>query len=93
MSTQTEFISPKIIPPLDDDFRPAVLANRNFQSQVKPVGIPLVIGLERGWGEFSRFETDVFPEDHPNAEANFQYIERLVKFLLWQRGGFRVYIG
>jgi predicted NBD/HSP70 family sugar kinase len=88
-----ELISPKIIPPLDESFRPAVLANRNFQMLVKPVGAPLVIGLERSGGEFTRFETSVYPEGHPNAEANFQYVERLVKFLLWQRGGFRVYIG
>jgi predicted NBD/HSP70 family sugar kinase len=93
MSHQIELILPQIIPPLDENFRPAVLANRNFQSQVKPVGVPLVIGLERSGDEFSQFETTVFPEDHPNAGANFQYVERLVKFLLWQRGGFRVYIG
>lgn len=88
-----ELILPKIFPLLDEGFRPAVLANRNFRAQVEPVGVPLVIGLERSGGEFSRFETTVYPEDHPNAGANFQYIERLVKFLLWQRGGFRVYIG
>lgn len=93
MSQYLELISPKIIPPLDEDFRPAVLANRNFQAQVRPVGIPLAIGLERSGGEFSRFETSVYPEKHPKAAANFQYVERLVKFLLWQRGGFRVYIG
>ena len=93
MSHSVALISPKIFPPLDDGFRPAVLANRNFQAQVKPVGVPLVIGLERSAGEFSRFETTVYPEDHPEAEANFRYVERLVKFLLWQRGGFRVYIG
>ena len=88
-----ELIPPKITPPLDEGFRPAVLANRNYQAQVKPVGVPLVIGLERSGGEVSRFETSVYPEGHPNAKANFQYVERLVKFLLWQRGGFRVYIG
>jgi len=91
--SQLELISPKIIPPLDEGFRPAALANRNFGSQVKSVGVPLVIGLERCKGEMSRFETAVFPEGHPKAQANLQYIERLVKFLLWQRGGFRVYIG
>jgi predicted NBD/HSP70 family sugar kinase len=85
--------SPKILPPLDGGFRPAALANRNFQAQVKPVEVPLVIGLERSAGEFSRFETTVYPENHPGAGANFQYVERLVKFLLWQRGGFKVYIG
>jgi len=92
MSTM-ELIPPKIIPPLDENFRPASLANRNFQTQTKLIGPPLVIGLERCEGELSRFETSVLPEDHPDAGANFQYIERLVKFLLWQRGGFRVYIG
>jgi len=93
MSRQMELLYPKVSPPLDEAFRPAVLANRNFQSQVLPVGVPLVIGLERSGGEFSRFETSVFPAGHPNAGSNFQYVERLVKFLLWQRGGFRVYIG
>ncbi|MBN1450101.1 MAG: ROK family protein [Anaerolineales bacterium] len=88
-----ELVCPKILPPLDEGFRPAILANRNFQAQVRPVGVPLVIGLERSEGEFSRFETSVYPEDHPRAGVNFQYVERLVKFLLWQRGGFRVYIG
>lgn len=93
MSHPIALVSPKILPPLDESFRPAVLANRNFQAQVKLVGVPLVIGLERSAGEFSRFETTVYPEDHPGAEANFQYVERLVKFLLWQRGGFKVYVG
>jgi predicted NBD/HSP70 family sugar kinase len=93
MSRDMELILPKIFPPLDEGFRPAILANRNFQAQVKPVGVPLVIGLERSGGEFSRFETTVYPEDNPKAGTNFQYVERLVKFLLWQRGGFRVYIG
>lgn len=88
-----ELISPGIIPPLDEGFRPASLANRNFRARTRPVGVPLAIGLERCEGELSRFETTVFPEDHPDAGANFQYVERLVKFLLWQRGGFRVYIG
>jgi predicted NBD/HSP70 family sugar kinase len=88
-----DLITPNIQPPLDEVFRPAILANRNFLAQVEPVGIPLVVGLERNGSECSRFETMIFPEDHPKAGANFQYIERLVKFLLWQRGGFRIYIG
>ena len=93
MDKQTDKILPKILPPLDEDFRPAVLANRYFQAQVRLVGVPLIIGLERNRGEFSRFETSIYPDSHPQANANFQYVERLVKFLLWQRGAFRVYIG
>ena len=57
------------------------------------VAAPLVIGLERSNGEIGRYETLVLPPDHPNAAANLAYVERLVKFLLWQRGGHTIYIG
>ncbi len=93
MSNGFSLIRPKIIPPLDAEFRPAVLANHAFQKQMEGVGIPLVIGIERDAGKLSRFETLVFPEDHPNSESNLPYVERLVKFLLWQRGGYRLFIG
>ena len=85
-------IRPQTQPPLDANFRPAILANRAFQAQCEENGIPLIIGLERSGKNFTRFETKVLPENHPNAEQNLYYIERIVKFLLWQRGGFRLYI-
>jgi predicted NBD/HSP70 family sugar kinase len=88
-----KLVPPRCLPPLEPEFRPAVLANRAFQKQVETVGVPLVIGLERDRQQVSRFETLVFPQDHPQAAANFRYVERLVKFLLWQRGGYKVYIG
>ena len=88
-----QLIEPKVKPPLDEGFCPAVLANQNFQRKVKPVGVPAVIGLERGEGEISRFEMVVYPDGHPDFKSNFQYIERIVKFLLWQRGGHTVHIG
>ncbi len=88
-----ELIEARVLPPLDEDFRPAVLANRNFQRRVGPFGVRAVIGLERSGGEISRFETLVYPEGHPDFELNLPYIERIVKFLLWQRGGHTVYIG
>ena len=88
-------IPPSTLPPLDPDFRPAVLANRAFLKEVEDsgAGVPLVIGLERNNGEVSRFETQVFPEDHSQADANLPYVERLVKFLLWQRGGWKIWLG
>jgi predicted NBD/HSP70 family sugar kinase len=95
MTDGLTLMQPRLVPPLDPDFRPAALANRAFQKEVaaSKVGVPLVLGLERANGELSRFETRVFPADHPRATANLMYIERLVKFLLWQRGGWRVYVG
>ncbi len=95
MTTAFRLIEPRFVPPLDPGFRPAVLANRAFQKEVAAsgAGVPLVLGLERVGGSLSRFETTVFPEGHARADANLMYVERLVKFLLWQRGGWKVYVG
>ena len=83
------------MPPLDAGFRPAALANSAFRREVAAAGggVPLRLGLERPDGSVSCFDTQVLPEDHPRAEANLIYVERLVKFLLWQRGGYKVYAG
>lgn len=86
-------VSPSVLPSLDESFRPAVLANRAFRAQVGSAGVPLVLGLERSEAEFSRYETVVFPEGHPGFDANLPYVERIVKFLLWQRGGHTLYVG
>jgi predicted NBD/HSP70 family sugar kinase len=93
MDSGFQLIKPRIAAPLDNDFLPAVLANHAYTSQASGVGVPLVIGLERESGKLTRFETSVFPQNHPKVGANNYYVERLVKFLLWQRGGFRLYIG
>jgi predicted NBD/HSP70 family sugar kinase len=88
-----QLVPPRVQPALDENFRPAVLVNRNFQREVESIGERLVIGVERSGGNISRFETKVYPEGHPNFDANYQYIERIVKFLLWQRGGHTLHVG
>lgn len=93
MSQTIQLVKPQLIPPLDLDFRPAALANKAFQLDVENDGIPLLIGLERSEGEISRYETMVFPEDHPRSAESLFYVERILKFLLWQRGGWKVFIG
>ena len=42
-------IAPTHVPPLEPEFRPAVLANRAFREEVAAsgAGVPLVIALER----------------------------------------------
>jgi len=95
MTEVFQLVKPRFVPPLDEDFRPAVLAKRAFQQEVadSSAGVPLVLSLERPDGSVSRFETLVFPEGHPRAEANLFYAERIFKFLLWQRGGWKAYVG
>ncbi|MCD4687543.1 MAG: ROK family protein, partial [Anaerolineae bacterium] len=95
MNDAFKLMQPSIAPALDPGFRPPVLANRAFRQAVTESGggEPLVIGVERTNGSLSRFETTIFADGHPSAEANLSYVERIVKFLLWQRGGWKVYIG
>ena len=93
MSQPFNLVKPRFTPPLDPDFRPASLANRAFRKDAAKAGVQLIIGLERSNGETGRFETMVFPEGHPRAGEDLYYVERIVKFLLWQRGGWKVYVG
>jgi predicted NBD/HSP70 family sugar kinase len=95
MAEAWRLLAPKISPPLDPAFRPAVLAHRAFQDEVDGAGggVPLILGLERLDGTLSRFETRLLPAGHHRAPANLPYAERLLKFLLWQRGAWKVYAG
>ncbi len=79
------------MPALDPAFRPAVLANRAFRQTVRASGrpVPICLALEQGEKAVSRFETEILPETHPQARANFTYLERIAKLLLWARGGYR----
>jgi predicted NBD/HSP70 family sugar kinase len=88
-------VKPRISPPLDDTFRPGVLANRAFLADVEESGapVPLVVGIEQADGTLSVHRTQVLPEGHPKAAANLEYAERMVKMLLWQRGGCKVHVG
>jgi len=90
-----DLAKPRVQPILDGKFRPSVLANRAFRRAVADSNSArlLIIGLERPDGTTSAYETHVFDTTHPQADLNLPYAERLVKFLLWQKGGFRVTIG
>ncbi len=79
--------------PLDPDFRPAWLENRAYRQAVSTEGgVALEIALERENGFVARYSTRIFPEAHPGAARNFRYVERLLKFLLWQKGAWKVSI-
>jgi predicted NBD/HSP70 family sugar kinase len=88
-------VRPKIVPPLHPEFIPAVLWNRAYRDAAAADGgsVPLAIGLERADGSISRFQTVVFPPEHPLFEAGLRHTERLVKSLLWMWGGYKVYVG
>jgi len=87
-------IAPRVVPTLDPGFRPAVLAARAFRALVDATrdAVPVRLALEQADGTVFRFDIRVLPDAHPQASANFPFLERLIKFLLWSRGGWRVYV-
>ena len=83
-------VSPRFRPVLDPNFVPAALWNRAYRAL--PGGRPLAIALERSDGSVSVFRTSVLPHEGAGADLNNRYVERIVKFLLWQKGGYRITI-
>ncbi len=81
-------LSPLFRPLLDPDFQPASLWNRAYRALVSQSGgVPLAIALERADGGISVFRTAVLND---GGEITERYLERLLKFLLWQKGGCRI---
>lgn len=87
-------IEVKMKPVLDEGFQPAVLWNRAYRklTEQEPQAHPLEMALVRPDGVCFRYCTRVLPHRKPFLEQNQIYVERLVKFLLWQKGGSRILI-
>jgi predicted NBD/HSP70 family sugar kinase len=84
-------VSPKVRPSLNPEFLPAALWNRAYRCAVKASGgAELAFALERSDGSVSTFRTTVLPHEGANIAQNQRYTERLLKFLLWQKGGYRI---
>lgn len=82
-------VSPLVRPALDPDFLPAVLWNRAYHALVAQDrgARSFALVLVRPDGGSSVHESRVLAADHPAAALTLRYAERLLKFLLWQKGG------
>ena len=78
----------KNLPELDGEFIPFGVWIDAYEKGAEK---PLTIAVERDKGKISVHHTKIHgtPE---LAEADYRYVERYVKFLLWSVGGFRIYI-
>ena len=83
-----------IKPELDPGFVPAVLWNRAYQAKTEASGNPVevVIALVRPDDTCTVFNTRILPLSAENEADTLRYLERILKFLLWQRGGSKVLI-
>ena len=83
-----------IKPELDPDFLPAVLWNRAYQKQVAACSssVEVSMALLRPDETCTVFQTSILPLTDENEIRTLYYLERILKFLLWQRGGCKVLI-
>ncbi|MEK7781293.1 MAG: ROK family protein, partial [Verrucomicrobiota bacterium] len=95
MSNQSfdSLVVPRCAPVLDPQFRPAALAIRAFRAAARQAGQPQIVrlALEQADGSVHHFTTEVFSEAANQSEANHRHLERILKFLLWSRGGWRLH--
>ncbi len=87
-------VVPSIPPDLDYEFVPAALWNRAYRNLVdrEPDAAMVELALVRGDGICYRHHVKVLPAREPYVELNHLYVERLLKFLLWQKGSPRVLV-
>jgi predicted NBD/HSP70 family sugar kinase len=93
MQSGLALISPRCAPLSDPQFRPAALATRAFRAAVRATGAaqPVRLAIEQSDGSVFYHHTEIYPEAAGQTAANYQHLERIVKFLLWSRGGWRIY--
>ena len=85
-------VTPAVVPELDPAFVPAVLWNRAYRKAAADSGnaVDIVIALYRPNGTVSTYETVILPVTAETKDLTVRYVERLVKFLLWMKGGWKV---
>ena len=78
----------KNIPVLDPEFIPLARFNREFLSTARK---PVSIAVERADGQMATCHTFIHGTEEMQR-ADRYYINRLVKTLLWMKGGYRIYV-
>lgn len=82
------------VPVLDPGFLPAVTWNRAYRAEAlaAPGCRTLELALVRQDGTAFRWASPLLPDASEYAATTLRYVERAVKFLLWQKGGSRILI-
>ena len=78
----------KNIPKLDPDFVPIMKFNHAYLAGARK---PLGIAVERANGEMASCQTRIYGTPEMRA-ADHYYVNRLVKTILWVKGGYRIYV-
>jgi len=82
-----------MIAKLEPEFMPMVKVVNDFKAAVaKAESQEIRICVERNGGLTAVYKLDIFKENTGHDEENYEIAERLIKTLLWVKGGYKVYI-
>jgi predicted NBD/HSP70 family sugar kinase len=81
-------------PVLDPGFLPAALWERAYAARVErqPGSTAVILCVTRPDGTVFREETRILPHEGEHVALNLRHVERMVKLLLWMKGGSEVLI-
>lgn len=85
---------PKVRSDLAPEFAPAALWTCSYRALAEATLRPrtLTFTLFQADEPLCSYSTPLLPADHPDAALSLLHAERLLKFLLWQRGAARVVV-
>lgn len=83
---------PKFVPELDPGFMPIALQNMEYRKalELEAEKVDVKVAIVGPKGFVSTSELQVFSDSEERREDNIQYVERLVKSLIWIKGGYKV---
>lgn len=81
-------------PILDPDFQAAFVWNQAYRAATSKTGSArrVRIALQRSAQQASIFSTAMLPDQSQFQAMNYRFLERLLKFLLWQKGAAKILI-
>ena len=79
---------------LDPNYVPIILGNIAYEKAVKDSEEPVevIIAIQRSNHQIAKTTCSVFNEKYHQEDVNFLYVERLIKTLIWLKGGYKIYI-
>lgn len=78
-------------PVYDPYFFPLGLFFAWYQQKASKYGLGVKIGLERENHLISTWQSCILPINSSTISLTLTYIEKLIKFILWQKGGWKIY--
>lgn len=82
----------KVKAKLDPQFAPMSVVCREMREATKENGQDIIIAVERNKGYTTTYKTRIFADGIGKDAENFNFVERIVKTLLWVAGGYKIII-